>query len=197
MATQKRGAKPAIPKKPSTKPAAKKKVAGVATSATRPPHAIDRSVIDTVLEKLVEGNSLRSICAEEGMPAMATFMRWLAEEGEEGDKLRERYAHAREAQAETIAEDILTIADEECTMVKASKHGSSDDGDGETEVIFDATAVARNRLRVDARKWLLSKLVPKKYGDKVQTELTGAGGGAIEVASTVTFVQPKNREDDQ
>lgn len=194
MANPKPGAKPATPKKQSTKPAAKKKVAGVVASA-RPPHALDRSVIDTVLEKLVEGNSLRSICAEKGMPAMATFMRWLAEEGEEGDKLRERYAHAREAQAETIAEDILTIADEECTMVKASKHGSSDDGDGETEVIFDATAVARNRLRVDARKWLLSKLVPKKYGDKVQAEHSGPGGAPIAIQSTVTFVDAPAREE--
>ena len=64
-------------------------------------------------------------------------------------------------------------------------------------MLFDATAVARNRLRVDARKWLASKMAPKKYGDKLQTELTGANGGSIQVASTVTFVRPPERGDDE
>ena len=124
-------------------------------------------------------------------------MRWLAEEGEAGDRLRDQYARAREIQAEVIAEQILTIADEECTMVKADKHGSQDDdGMGQTEVVFDSTAVQRNRLRVDARKWLLSKMVPKKYGDKLVQEHTGANGGAIQVQSTVTFVRGKLRPED-
>ena len=84
-------------------------------------------------------------------------------------------------------------------MVKADKHGSQDDdGEGNTEVVFDSTAVQRNRLRVDARKWLLSKLAPKKYGDKLTQEHTGANGGAIEVHSTVTLVRaPVRAEDDE
>ena len=82
-------------------------------------------------------------------------------------------------------------------MVRADKHGTKDDdGAGNTAVVFDATAVARNKLRVDARRWLASKMAPKKYGDKVQAELTGAGGGAIQVASTVTFVMPPQHDED-
>ena len=106
----------------------------------------------------------------------------------------EQYARAREAQADNMAEEILSIADEECTMVRADKHGSKDDdGSGNTEVLFDATAVARNRLRVDARKWLASKMAPKKYGDKIQAEHSGPNGGVIQVASTVTFVRATPR----
>ena len=53
-------------------------------------------------------------------------------------------------------------------MVRASKHGvKSDDEGGDVEVVFDSAAVARNRLRVDARKWVAAKLKPRKYGDKV------------------------------
>ncbi|HEY5808152.1 MAG TPA: hypothetical protein VIT67_09310, partial [Povalibacter sp.] len=48
---------------------------------------------------------------------------------------------------------------------------------------IDHDVIARSRLRVDARKWYAGKLHPKKYGDKVQTELTGAGGGAVEIAT--------------
>ena len=57
--------------------------------------------------------------------------------------------------------------------------------DGEDVALaLDATAVARNRLRVDARKWVASKLKPKKYGDKMTQEHTGADGGAIQTVTT-------------
>lgn len=86
----------------------------------------------------------------------------------------EMYARARQERADLLADEIVEIADEECTTVKASKHGSADDGEGETEVVFDAVAVARNKLRVDARKWVASKLKPRVYGDKL--ELSGEIG---------------------
>lgn len=187
----------------ATKPASRKKDAGIAVSARKAaakkqaPYKYDReSAIATVLEELASGRSLIAICQSEGRPSFTTFMRWLAEEGEAGNMLRDKYARAREAQAEVMAEDILAIADEECTTVRADKHGTQDDGDGKTEVVFDSTAVQRNRLRVDARKWLLSKMAPKKYGDKVTQEHTGANGGAIQVASTVTFVRPPRMDED-
>lgn len=187
----------------ATKPASRKKDAGIAVSARKAaakkqaPYKYDReSAIATVLEELASGRSLIAICQSEGRPSFTTFMRWLAEEGEAGNILRDKYARAREAQAEVMAEDILAIADEECTTVRADKHGTQDDGDGKTEVVFDSTAVQRNRLRVDARKWLLSKMAPKKYGDKVTQEHTGANGGAIQVASTVTFVRPPRMDED-
>jgi hypothetical protein len=66
----------------------------------------------------------------------------------------EQYAHARDSQADTLADEILDIADD----------GSNDYmGDDET---YNGDAVARSKLRVDARKWIASKLKPKKYGDK-------------------------------
>ena len=119
---------------------------------------------------------MRTICAESGMPACSAVYRWLNERPE----FQEQYARAREEQADFYAGQIVEIADEEVTMVRADKHKSRDeDGDGNTEVVFDPTAVARNRLRVDARKWYASKLAPKKYGEKVTQELTGTDGGAI------------------
>ena len=99
----------------------------------------------------------------------------------------DQYARAREAQADKLAEEALQIADD----------GRSDtyvDGDGNVKT--DTEVIQRSKLRVDTRKWLASKMAPKKYGDKVQAELTGAGGGAIQVASTVTFVLPPQRDED-
>ncbi|MNR02332.1 hypothetical protein D3C85_1181780 [compost metagenome] len=51
-------------------------------------------------------------------------------------------------------------------------------------------------LQVDVRKWLASKLAPKKYGDKVLQEVSGASSNVIQVHSTVTFVRPPNWDDD-
>jgi hypothetical protein len=81
--------------------------------------------------------------------------RWLGKFKEFSDQ----YARARENQAETLADEITNIADETMVIVKEK--------DGFTEVVLDSTAVARNRLRIDTRKWVASKLLPKKYGDKV------------------------------
>jgi hypothetical protein len=125
---------------------------------------------DLICERLADGESLRSICSEEEMPNKATVFRWLAANRAFSDQ----YARAREEQAESLADEIVSIADEGETKSLIGK-------DDETIVVYDSTAVARNRLRVDARKWVASKLKPKRYGDKTTTELTGPDGGPVEL----------------
>lgn len=143
-----------------------------------------QQIADDICERLLDGESLRTICASEDMPARSTVMRWLGLHKEFSDQ----YARTKQEQAEALADEIVEIADEEVTMIKASKHGvKADDEDGNVEVAFDPTAVARNRLRVDARKWVAAKLLPKKYGERSQMELSGANGGPLEV--TVSLVK--------
>jgi len=153
------------------------------------PSDFTQELADLICERLAEGESLREICRDDDMPNKATVFRWLAAKQEFSDQ----YARAREEQAETLADEIVEIADEECTMVRSEKHPGvkADDDAGNLEVVFDSTAVARNRLRVDARKWVASKLKPKKYGDRVTNEHTGEVGLTIEIvkfsdASTAT-----------
>jgi hypothetical protein len=98
------------------------------------------------------------------MPSIGTILRWVSEKPD----FREQYARAREIQAETHADDIVTIAD------------GPTEGD-------DSVKTARDRLRVDSRKWVASKLLPKKYGDKLQQEVSGPDGGAL----TVTWLKPE------
>jgi hypothetical protein len=118
-----------------------------------------------ICERIADGESLRQICADDNMPARSTVFKWLSE----NDKFSDQYARAREEQADTLADEIVGISDEECTMIRADKHPAvkGEDEEGNLEVVFDSVAVARNKLRVDARKWVASKLKPKKYGDKV------------------------------
>jgi hypothetical protein len=101
------------------------------------------------------------------MPSPATVLSWLEEEDKRG--FAEQYAHARAKSYKSLADQILEDA-----------QGNGDDS---------AVSVARDRLIVDTKKWLLSKVLPKIYGDKVQTEVTGVDGGPLQI--TVQYVSPK------
>jgi hypothetical protein len=67
----------------------------------------------------------------------------------------------------------------------------------EGKMVLDMEAVARSRLRIDTRKWLLSKVLPKVYGERIITEITGKDGGPIETQATridVLALQPEQRD---
>lgn len=90
---------------------------------------------------------LETICKQHrSFPHPATIRRWIAENLE---GFRDRYAHAKEEQADLMADEILDIADALDTVAVTHEK------------------VSAAKLRVDARKWVASKLKPKKYGDKI------------------------------
>ena len=96
------------------------------------------------------------------MPNKATVFRWLAANSAFSDQ----YACAREAQADEMFDDLLQIADD----------GQNDTYETDDGTRTNTDVIARSKLRVDARKWMLSKMVPKKYGDKITQEVTGTDG---------------------
>lgn len=112
------------------------------------------------------------------MPAIATVFKWLAAHSE----FVEQYTRAREAQADTLADELIDIADDSANDYYDRPVGT----EGETQRVVDAEHINRSRLRVDTRKWVASKLKPKRYGEKISAELTGAGGGPIIIQSTPT-----------
>lgn len=107
---------------------------------------------NAILNRLTEGESLSSITSDEGMPSYAVVSRWLISD----EDFRKRYILAREAQAEKLADEILDIADD----------GTNDFYEKEGVELPDHENIQRSRLRVDARKWVAAKLLPKKYGDQ-------------------------------
>lgn len=114
---------------------------------------LDAIGIDEICIRTAECIPQRTIAAQIGV-SWATMVLWI-----DSDPVRsEQYARAREAQADKLAEDILQIADD----------GANDtylDPDGNQRT--DQDVIARSRLRVDARKWLASKMAPKRYGEKL------------------------------
>jgi len=125
---------------------------------------------EDICEHIAGGRSLVSWCAVESRPSYTSVMRWL----QANQEFREMYACARQDQADFLAEEIVQIADD----------GLNDTYETEDGPRTNQDVIARSRLRVDARKWYASKLAPKKYGDKVETTLTGA----VDHNLTVSFV---------
>lgn len=121
---------------------------------------------DSICKRIASGESLSSICKDEGMPAKSTVCTWVLDKREGFD---EQYANARRLQAELLADEIIDIADDSTNdyMVRQSKSGE----DYETA---NPEVIGRSRLRVDTRKWYLSKVLPKVYGEKIHTEHSGA-----------------------
>lgn len=146
----------------------------MARQKTGRPSAFTEAVAEAICQRLIDGESLRSVCDDKAMPDKATIFRWLA--NEENTEFRDQYARAREMQAEAMAEDIINIADDNAADVREVERN------GKLVEIVDQDVIARARLRVDTRKWLMSKMAPKKYGDKITSDTTlHAGDGLLDM----------------
>lgn len=120
---------------------------------------------EAICEKIATTSmSVKAICEEEGVK-VATVLCWLCE-GHRNyiESFAKMYARAKEMQAELLADEILQIADD-------GSNDTYEDEDGRKKTDYDV--IARSRLRVDSRKWIASKLKPKKFGDKVDVTSDG------------------------
>ncbi len=127
-----------------------------------------------ICERLAAGESLRAICRDDGMPPESTVRGWVLDDVQ---GFSAQYARARDIGLDALAEETLAIAD---TPVEGVRREESDDGYKEVR----EDMLGHRKLQVDTRKWLLSKLAPKKYGDKTSMELTGANGGPVQISDT-------------
>lgn len=120
-----------------------------------------------ICSRLADGESLRTICSDKHMPSKTSVFRWL----EANEIFRDHYARAREALADYYAEDIIQISDD-ATNDWMERRSEAEKGAGvNTGWVINGEHVQRSRLRVEARKWIVSKLYPKKYGEKIQQEI--------------------------
>lgn len=124
--------------------------------------------IGNILVAGYEGNAL---------PVYSTVMKWI----DEDTALSDRYTRAKEAQADFMADEILDIADDGTNdwMERHDKDG------GNAGYQINGEHVQRSRLRIESRKWLASKLKPKKYGEK--TTIAGDPDSPIEMSLKVSF----------
>lgn len=110
-----------------------------------------------ILDRIADGESLRAICRSDHMPARSTINQWVIDDVE---GFSVRYARAREMQAHALAEDTLEISDDGSNdwMLRNDPNNPGYDINGEH--------LQRSRLRVDTRKWIAARILPKVYSDK-------------------------------
>jgi hypothetical protein len=114
------------------------------------------NIFNKIILEMISGRSLRSILKDDGMPTMVTFLKWI----EEDEKKMNHYARACNIRADYLFEEIIDIADDSSGDVKINSEGQE---------CLNSEFVQRSKLKVDARKWVVSKMNPKKYGDKQET----------------------------
>lgn len=119
---------------------------------------------DDICQHIADGLSVRKVCEIDGMPKMTTIFRWLADG--EHEVFRTQYEKSREIGLEVHADSILEIADTPLEGVETKIMA-----DGGVEV-KKGDMLGHRRLQIDARKWVLSKLLPKKYGDKMNVDMS-------------------------
>lgn len=125
-------------------------------------------IISEICRKVSLGETLNSVCREGtdfGYPPSSTFRQWVLNDTPKG--IYEQYTRARELQWESWADQIVDEASK-CRLGESTETDAS----GGIIKVKSGDMVDRARLAVDAKKWILSKLAPKRYGDRTQTDLT-------------------------
>jgi hypothetical protein len=137
------------------------------------PTIYTEEVGDIICARLADGESLNAICKDDGMPAESTVRSWAIDPEH---PISARYVRAREIGYMKMADELLEISDDGTNdwMARAGQEGET------TAYSVNGEHVSRSKLRVDTRKWLLSKALPKVFGDKVVNEHIGKDGGPIE-----------------
>jgi hypothetical protein len=115
------------------------------------------NVFNIITGRIECGESLRAILKDSDMPSTSTFYIWL----DSDKKKSKQYARATSIRADILFDEIINIADttEEGVVIETDDHGRTKEKKGDM--------LGHRKLQIDARKWILSKLNPKKYGDKI------------------------------
>lgn len=149
------------------------------------PTIYNQELADEICLRIAEGESVRNIVRDERMPSGSSIFRWLLDEDKKS--FWEQYSRARNIQAELMFEEILDIADDGTNDYMTVIKGK------ESYNVEDREVTNRSKLRVEARKWFLSKVLPKKFGDKL--DMTSDGKALPTPLLNVIRHNQRNAED--
>ena len=147
------------------------------------PSSYTKEIGAKICALIAEGESLRHIEAHEGMPPKSTIMNWCLQHSD----FLEQYTRAKEMQAEAFNEELIDIADDARNDWIEKENQKT----GSTFIALNEEAISRARLRIETRKWLMGKMKPKKYGDKVTQEMVGDPDKPVQFDGKIEIVHVK------
>lgn len=131
-----------------------------------------KALADKILRRLAMGETLSSICKPKDMPDKSRVIEWALgfHKKAKAENFPQRYARAREVGYLGLADEIQDIADD------GRNDWMEEHGKNATGYKFKGEAVQRSKLRVEARKWILCKMLPKIYGDRIEVDNKSSDG---------------------
>jgi hypothetical protein len=166
------------------------------------PEEFDRAIIDEIFSRMAEGETLTAICDSDRakFPKRHTIKSWIAKR----EELSAEYARVRTLQADAWADEMIGIADDKSRDTKTieTQNGSYD--------VADKEWIERSKQRIETRKWLMGRLHPKQWGDKIEQTVNGnittqftlsVGDGSVQQrqekpANKITFDLPAKSADE-
>lgn len=163
------------------------------------PTLLTKDIADELFVRMLSPESLRSICADEKMPAKSTVLNWLAlgsdnDASPEHAAFLDRYTRVRALQTELLLDEVPEIIDDSTNDYMERRRK-----DGETELVVNQENIQRSRLRMDGRFKLAEKFAPNKYGNRVDMNVGGQAKNpflaVVEAAAGTAFVPPGAEEE--
>lgn len=142
-----------------------------------------------ICARIMSGRTTLSVSKDEDMPNRSTIVDW----AQNNPEFSIMYAQARDKLYQHWADEIMEDAMNESRDYQKRKRTKISDVNGKKtreiieETVSDNTAVQRDRLKVDSMKWLLSKLRPREYGDKIEQQITGKDGAEFQPILNITI----------
>lgn len=115
----------------------------MAMSERKPSVPYSFELSEEIVRRFAGGEALTSICSGDDMPDKSAIYLWTVSHPDFADRL----SRAREARADVFADDVVHVSDTEPDP-------------------------ARARVRADARKWAAGVLNPRRYGNKLDVNVT-------------------------
>jgi len=137
-------------------------------------------IISDICNRVIDEKISFNKAVEESEISFVTFFQWMVK----SDTLKELYNYAREVRSDVLFEQIIEIAD---TPMEGTKMKDTPKG----MIIETGDMTEHRKLQIDARKWVVAKMQPKKYGDKLDVTSDGAA-----IAAPVIKIGYKTSEED-
>ncbi len=135
------------------------------------PRAYADEVGYLILERIANGEKLHEVCADPAMPATCTFFRWVAENKD----FAVSYGYALRARFDRQEYDLIQIADD-----AANDYIIQADDDGIPSVKPNAELLERVRIKLEIRKWIMQKGLPRRYGDTAKAPPAPVDAGELQ-----------------